>query len=253
MSQRPFLEAEWRYLVMLNFRVAPGLLAPFVPRGTVLDTWRGDSWLSLVGFRFLNTRVLGLPIPGHRHFPEINLRFYVRPISDQRRAVVFLREIVPRRAIAVTARLLYNEPYVARRMIAEAPAVPLEAPGRIAYAWRGRGRWNRFGVTAMGEATAIRDGSDEEFIAEHYWGYTAQRDGSTIEYAVEHPRWRVWQVTDVVFDVDVEAEYGGAIGEALRGSPASAFLADGSVVRVGRPVRLSGSQVASPRTVEFPL
>jgi uncharacterized protein YqjF (DUF2071 family) len=233
--KRPFLTAEWRFLAMLNFRIDPQLIAPFVPAGTELDVWRGDTLISLVGFRFLHTRVLGVPVPGHRHLPEINLRFYVRPLGADRRAVVFLKEIVPRRAIATVARAVYNEPYVTRRMRAEAPATLDEAPGRVMYEWRHRGRWNRFGVTAAGPPAPIRDGSDEEFIGEHYWGYTRQRDGSTIEYAVEHPRWRVWPVGEVVFDVDVAGEYGPLFAEAMQGPPASAYLAEGSGVRLGRP------------------
>jgi uncharacterized protein YqjF (DUF2071 family) len=235
---RPFLTAEWRYLVMLNFRIDPRVIAPFVPGGTELDVWRGDTWISLVGFRFLNTRLLGLPVPMHRDFPEVNLRFYVRPLGADRRAVVFLKEIVPRRAIAAVARAVYNEPYVTRPMRAEAPVTVDEAPGRVTYEWRLRGRWNRFGVTAAGPPAPIRDGSDEAFIADHDWGYTRQRDGSTIEYRVEHPRWRGWPVRDVVFDVDLAGEYGAPFATAMQGAPASAFLAEGSEVRVGRPTLL---------------
>jgi uncharacterized protein YqjF (DUF2071 family) len=243
---RPFLSAEWRYLVLMNYRVDAALLAPWVPRGTVLDTWRGDTWVSIVGFRFLRTRVLGCPAPGHTNFPEINLRFYVRPETDDRRAVVFVREIVPRRLIAVVARATYNEPYVTRRMRVEAPKVPVEEPGTVSYSWFHQGRWNRFGVTALGSPRPIEVGSDEEFITEHYWGYTPQRDGGTVEYRVVHPRWRVWPVRDIVWDVDVAAEYGPAFGEALRGTPLTAFLAEGSEVQVGRPVRLE--RIARPAT-----
>jgi len=234
----PFLTAEWRYLVMLNFRIEARVLAPHVPRGTALDTWRGETWISLVGFRFLHTRLLGVPVPMHRHFPEVNLRFYVRPLGVDRRAVVFLKEIVPRRVITAVARAVYHEPYVTRPMRAEAPVTLVDVPGRVTYEWRHRGRWNRFGATADGPPAPLRAGSDEAFIAEHDWGYTRQRDGSTIEYRVEHPRWRVWPIRDVVFDVDVAGEYGAAFGEAMQGAPASAFLAEGSEVRVGRPTLL---------------
>lgn len=236
---RPFLTAEWRYLVMLSFRIEARVLAPHVPRGTAIDTWRGDAWISLVGFRFLDTRLLGVPVPMLRHFPEINLRFYVRPLGPDRRAVVFLKEIVPRRAIATVARAVYNEPYVTRPMRVEAPVTRDEAPGRVTYAWRHRGRWNRIGATASGPPVPICDGSAEAFIAEHDWGYTRQRDGSTIEYRVEHPHWRAWPTCDVVFDVDVASEYGPAFGEAMQGAPASALLAEGSEVRVGRPTLLA--------------
>lgn len=223
---------------MLNYVVAPELLRPFVPAGTVPDQWRGRTWLSLVGFRFLHTRILGAPIPFHRHFPEINLRFYVRGVRDPRRAVVFLREIVPRRAIAATARLLYNEPYIARPMRARAPMAPQDSPPPIEYAWRHAGRWHRLGATPSGPSEPIRAGSDEEFIAEHYVGYTRQRDGGTIAYEVRHPRWRMWPVTDIACDVDFTGEF-GSVGAAITGPPDSAFLADGSTVTVGWPRRLA--------------
>src|SRR3954468_20670393 len=112
---RIFLAAEWRYLAMLNYQVDPAILHPHLPRGTELDIWNGRHYISLVGFRFLNTRVLGVPIPFHRNFEEVNLRFYVRRKGPEgwRRGVVFIAEIVPRFAIAAVARLFYNENYVA--------------------------------------------------------------------------------------------------------------------------------------------
>ena len=117
MTPRVFLTGEWRYLAMLNYRVDPALLEPFVPRGTTLDRWQGAAYVSLVGFLFRDTRVLGVPIPLHRDFEEVNLRIYVRREvgGELRRGVTFIREIVPRRAIASVARIAYNEPYVALR------------------------------------------------------------------------------------------------------------------------------------------
>ena len=134
MTRRPFLTAEWRYLSMLNFRIDPDVLRPYVPAGTELDVWQGDTLVSVVGFRFLDTRVLGWPIPGHRDFDEVNLRFYVRRLvnGEMRRAVTFLREVVPRHAIALIARIAYNEPYITCRMRSDAPDVPAVAdPGPV--------------------------------------------------------------------------------------------------------------------------
>ena len=101
---------------MLNYEVSPALLRPRVPAGTELDSWNGATLASMVGLRFLDTRVMGIPVPGHRHFDEVNLRFYVRRRGEDgewRRAVVFVRELVPRRAIALVARWCYHAPYVA--------------------------------------------------------------------------------------------------------------------------------------------
>src|SRR5438105_8040607 len=115
---RPFLTANWRYLAMMNFVVDPKILERLVPAGTELDFHQGRTFVSVVGFLFLDTRVLGVPIPWHRDFEEVNLRFYVRrqAADGVRRGVVFIKEIVPRIAIAATARLLYGEKYVALPM-----------------------------------------------------------------------------------------------------------------------------------------
>src|SRR5207247_2641979 len=109
-GMQPFLTANWRYVAMLNYIVDPRLLAPLVPSGTEIDFENGDTFLSIVGFLFLDTRLLGLAIPLHRDFEEVNLRFYVRRKSADtwRRGVVFIRELVPGRAIALVARAFYG-------------------------------------------------------------------------------------------------------------------------------------------------
>ncbi len=235
------MTGEWRYLAMLNYRIDPSVLRPYVPKGTELDTWNGETLVSIVGFRFLRTRVLGAPAPFHRHFPEVNLRFYVRYEIDGevRRGVTFVREIVPRPAIAWTARLLYNEPYVALPMQADAPTRPNQTPGRVSYAWRTKSGWNHMAVRPMGEPAPLRDGSKEQFITEHYWGYTAQRDGGTTEYQVAHPRWRVWQGAEPEFKCDVAALYGPEFVASLSAAPTSAFLAEGSEIAVYMPRRIA--------------
>ncbi|MGH9837663.1 MAG: YqjF family protein [Blastocatellia bacterium] len=234
MDTGKFLTAEWRQLVMLNYEIDPGVLQPMVPRGTELDQWQGQSYVSVVGFLFLKTRVLGVPIPFHRNFEEINLRFYVRRRGPEgwRRGVVFIKEIVPRRAIATVARVVYNENYVARAMRHRVENNLIE------YEWREDRDWNRIRVKTSSEAQVLTTGSEEEFITEHYWGYAAQRDGGTVEYRVEHPPWRVWQVSNVEFRCDVERVYGGQFVEYLRAKPASAFVADGSAIVVRKGVRI---------------
>jgi uncharacterized protein YqjF (DUF2071 family) len=240
---RPFLTARWRYLAMLNYRVDAALLRPLVPRGTELDGWRGDAYASVVGFLFRDTRLLGVPVPFHRHFEEVNLRFYVRreEHGELRRAVTFVRELVPRRAIAAVARLAYAEPYRALPMRHRLGALAPEtgAPADVAYEWRQRGGWGRLAVTPVGAAAVPPADAEEAFIAEHYWGYTRQRDGGTVEYRVEHPPWRVWRVSRATLDADLVALYGPEMAAALAGAPASAFLAEGSAVTVHRPRRLA--------------
>jgi uncharacterized protein YqjF (DUF2071 family) len=239
-KERIFLTAEWRYLAMLNYELDPALLAPYVPAGTELDRFDGKAFASLVGFRFLSTKILGIPVPFHRNFDEVNLRFYVRRCVDGvvKRGVVFIQEIVPRRAIAAVARLAYNENYrclpMSHRISSE------DGPVRVEYAWRLGSTWNRLKVHAAGEPHEMADGSAEQFIAEHYWGYSAQPGGGSVEYHVAHPPWRVWDVTHAEFAGDAAVLYGVALASALNKAPNSAFLAEGSHVTVYRGKRISG-------------
>ncbi|HWZ43143.1 MAG TPA: DUF2071 domain-containing protein [Candidatus Saccharimonadales bacterium] len=235
-SSRAFLTAEWRMLAMLNYEVDAGLLSRFVPADTELDLWRGKLFVSLVGFRFLNTRVLGIPIPGHRNFDEVNLRFYVRRREGQeiRRGVVFIREIVPRWAIAAVARTVYNERYVALPMRHQIEHQRVPGPA-VEYGWRTRrARWSRISIKVAGDPALPQEGSEEQFITEHYWGYAAQRNGGCVEYRVEHPPWKVWSAQEASFEGDVEELYGKDFVAVLSRPPASAFLAEGSEVTVGR-------------------
>ena len=235
-----FLTAEWRHLLMLNFPIDPEMLRLYVPRGTELDSWNGTTLVSLVGFRFLYTKLLGVPIPFHRNFDEVNLRFYVRykAGNEWRRGVVFIKEIVSRWMVSCVARTVYNENYVTRRMRHTIESSTTSTPGRVCFEWKNAGRWNRIGAVIRGEPMPANSGSEEEFITEHYWGYTAQRDGGTAEYEVEHPPWRVWQAEEIEIACDAESHYGSAFAAVLVGKPSSAFVADGSaiVVRKGRRI-----------------
>ncbi len=203
---RVFLTAKWQYLAMLNYEVDASMLLPFVPAGTELDRWNGKVFASLVGFRFLKTKLLGyLPIPMHSNFEEVNLRFYVRRRagSEVRRGVVFIRELVPRRAIAFVARTFYKEKYVALPM-----AHQIRSAGdnrlRVAYRWRSENCWSEMNLETDGDSELPGEGSIEQFITEHYWGYAAQPGGGCMEYRVTHPSWRVWQVGRSAFEGDAE-------------------------------------------------
>lgn len=235
-----FLRAEWRYLAMLNYEVNPSVLSSFVPAGTELDSWNGRTYISLVGFMFLKTRVRGFAIPFHQNFEEVNLRFYVRRKASEgwRRGVVFIRELVPRAAIAFIARKVYNENYLALPMSHRIEQIQHNVVHSVAYAWRFEGRENLMKVETRGTAQPVTDESLQEFITEHYWGYVSQRDASTMEYRVEHPRWKVWDALTARLKCDVAGLYGENFRDCLGCLPASAFLADGSEVSVNAGVKL---------------
>jgi uncharacterized protein YqjF (DUF2071 family) len=245
--KRVFLSARWQALAMINFAIEPALLEPLVPKGTTLDFFGGVAYLSVVGFLFRDTRLLGLPVPWHINFEEVNLRFYVqRTVGHEvRRGVCFVKELVPRWAIANVARWSYNEPYQALAMRSEVDLAAITAAEdsaashAISYEWKTRGRWTGFQIKTQGSRKTMQPGSLEEFIAEHYWGYCRQRDGGTVEYEVEHPPWNVWQAEVVRWQGDVPGFYGEPWTAALQQQPSSVFLADGSAVKVFRPTRIA--------------
>jgi uncharacterized protein YqjF (DUF2071 family) len=238
-----FLSAEWRSLAILNYRVSPALLKPHVPPGTELDLFDGAAYVSVVGFQFRNTKLLGIPVPRYRSFDEINLRFYVRREVDGevRHGVTFLRELVPKRAVAILARLAYNEPY---RRVSMQSAFGLMGPaGRplaVAYAWHTRrgAAWNRVWLEPRGDALVAAPGSEEAFITQHFWGYTRTRFGGTIEYEVKHPKWRVWSVSRSLVEGDTSDVFGAPFARILKEPPHSAMYCGGSPVTVHRPTKI---------------
>ena len=218
---------------MLNYEASPEIVKPWIPRGVELDPWQDKTLVSLVGFRFLNTRVMGLAIPGHRDFDEVNLRFYVRrKMADGwRRGVVFVRELVPKPMITAVARIVYEEPYMSVRMHHQ---IETEhgTPSLIEYGWNFRGEPCHLRVKTQGDFRPLRAGEEAEFITEHYWGYTKRSNGLTSEYEVAHPRWRVMETCDSSFSAPVKELYGAEFQEILAAKPVSALLAEGSDVMV---------------------
>ncbi len=235
--QSRFLTAEWKSLVMLNYAVDPSLLKPFVPAGTELDSFDGSTYVSMVGFLFNRTRIYGLPIPFHQSFEEVNLRFYVRRSS--KRGAVFIRELVPRYAVAAIARFAFNENYscvpMSHRLRSDDKSGVVEAE----YAWGSAPDHCSMRIETEDPSFLPAEGSLSQFITEHYWGYAAQPDGGCLEYEVQHPRWLIRNARRAEFSGNLVGLYGADMAQVLRRDPDSAFLAEGSPVTVFKGTRIS--------------
>ena len=236
---RTFLTAEWRKLIMANYAVPEELLQRNLPVGTGLDHYDGRCYVSLVGFLFQNTRLRSVPIPFHRTFEEVNLRFYVhhtKSTGERRRGVVFISELVPRFALSVVANTIYGEHY---------STVPLrhqwELNGEersVGYQWRHKGRWNELQVKAAVDSQPIEVNSAEEFFTEHYWGYT-KRGSWTSEYEVRHPRWMMYPVLQHSISADFGSLYGSEFAFLSEREPESILLAEGSEIEVRAGERIA--------------
>jgi len=229
-----FLKAEWRKLVFANYAIDPSVLKKYVPPGTELDLWEGKCFVSLIGFMFLNTRLLGVKIPFHSNFEEVNLRFYVKRFENNawKRGVVFIKEIVPKPALTFVANTLYKEHY---------ETLPMQHKWKkntknraVVYQWKKNEQWHSFKVIAALESSEIIKNSETEFITEHYWGYAKVSNFRTNEYEVTHPKWRHYKIESTEINVDFGAVYGSDFEFLSCVQPNSVMLAEGSKITVER-------------------
>jgi len=228
-----FLNAEWRKLILANYKVSAETLQPYVPYGTELDEWNGNSYVSLVGFMFLNTKVKGMKIPFHVNFEEVNLRFYVKrkdELGNWKRGVVFIKEIVPKAAISFIANTVYKENYQTLPM--KHSWFEDEQSLNVVYEWKLNEKWHKFGVNALRTPLSFEPGSEAEFITEHYWGYAHASDDKTNEYEVKHPKWDVYPIEHFTIDVDFGSVYGLQFEFLNSVEPDSVMLAEGSEISV---------------------
>ena len=241
-KKRPvFLRGKWNHLLFANYEIDPNLLSSQVPTGTRLDSWNGSTFLSLVAFRFSDTRMLGIPTFGWRNFDEINLRFYVRGTEDQKvkNGVVFIKEIVPSWLVSTIARLLYGENYQNKEMHSSIESVP-DSSKTLSYEIRESDLTSKFSAFVSNPEKMPTEDSLEGYITEHYWGFAGRNSKKTVEYEVEHPKWAVSKVDNYSITLDFEKFYGDRYSFLSDQKPQSVFYCEGSeiVVRMGKTLKL---------------
>lgn len=232
-----FLTATWKYLPFANYKVPREFLMPFVPQGCQLDRFRESYYISVVGLRFLDTRVLGVPVPGHINFSEINLRFYIKAEvgGKMRHGVSFIKEIVAKPVITWVANNLYNEHYQTMPV-----RYGLQEHGpehHINYEWRPKSRWMKFNLSYAPDKKQIMPDTEEQFILERYYGFSQHRGGTT-SYEVKHVSWHYHEVLESFVDIDFEETYGKEFGLLNELEPSSIMMAEGSRIGIGRKTRI---------------
>mgnify|MGYP001045942559 CR=1 FL=1 len=225
-----FLKAEWQKLAIINYEIDPEILEKYLPEGTELDFYHGKCYVSLVGFMFLNTRLLGFSIPFYRNFEEVNLRFYVKKKEKNawKRGVVFIKEIVPKYALSFVANAFYKENYKTMPMNNDIQINDDELT--VQYSWKDKS-WHSLRITADCNAMPMENDSEFEFITEHYFGFT-KRKNKTSEYEVCHPQWDHYQIKDYQLDIEFSALYGKEFEFLNEQIPVSVMLAEGSEIEV---------------------
>ncbi|MEY4538568.1 MAG: hypothetical protein RLZZ306_325 [Bacteroidota bacterium] len=227
-----FLTAEWNNLIMANYVIDPEILKPYLPPKTELDFFNGVCYVSVIGFMFEKTKILGISFPFHVNFEEVNLRFYVRVKDGNswKRGAVFIKEIVPKLAITLVANTLYREKYVTLPMRHFHNETENEI--NLGYHWKFKGVWNKLEATTEKETSPLIEGSKEQFIAEHYWGYAKYSEKTTFEYGVEHPSWLIHKVKSYKIECDFEKLYGKKFAFLNEIEADSVFMAKGSAISI---------------------
>jgi uncharacterized protein len=227
-----FLTARWENLVMANYAVEPHILLPYLPKGTKLDFFEGKTYVSLVGFMFKNTKIFGLPAFGLGTFEEINLRFYVtrKDGNTIKRGVVFINETIPYKIVAWVANYLYKEHYI---------AIPTKhywnittENKEIRYSWKMNNKWNYVNLNAKTQKQMIQKASIEEYIFEHYFGYTKVSESKTLEYGIKHPRWQINEIKNCDINCNFDEMYGIDFAFLNNKKPDTIMLAEGSEIAV---------------------
>jgi hypothetical protein len=136
---------------------------------------------------------------------------------------------VPKPALTFVANVIYNENYETMPMSHHWEETNEKIS--VEYRWKKK-TWHSIKATASNSLQAIQAGSEEEFITEHYWGYTQFDEKETSEYQVEHTRWDVYPVNDYQVDVNFSSIYGSHFKILNELTPKSVFLAEGSEVKV---------------------
>ena len=233
-----FLTAKWTNLALINYEIDAKILEKYVPNGTELDFWDNKCYISLVGFMFEDVKLLGLKIPLHTNFEEVNLRFYVKRLEEGKwkRGVVFIKEIVPKLALKIVANTVFKENYETLPM--KHKVIENENTFNFTYDWKKDQKWNSIALETEKKLIKIEENSEAQFITEHYFGYTKVNHTKTFEYEVKHPIWEQYNVLNSKIDVDFEATYGNEFAFMKDLIPTSIILAKGSKVSVENKIKI---------------
>lgn len=226
------LRAEWNNIIMANYAVPKELLLPYVPYKTELDFFESETYVTLAGFMFLNTQMLGFDIPFHSNFEEVTLRFYVKSTRGlaAKRGVVFIKEIVPKYAITLLANTVFGQNYMTLKM--KSFHQDMGDHMETAYEWKHLDKWNKLTAKAGKRSTPIRQNRFNEFIADHYYGFRKNGETKTYQYEVEHELWETFNVIDYSVNCDFGSLFGNEFSILNKEKPKSVFMLKGSEIRI---------------------
>jgi len=231
-DKKIFLEANWERLLSANYVVDPSILQPHIPEGTELELHNGKCYVSLVAFRYSETKLLKIKVPFHQTFEEINLRFYVKrkiETKEWRSEVAFTKLFFPKRTLTAVAKRIYKENYETYEM--QHRWKDDEQFLRTSYGLN-KDKWHRFEVITERKPLRITENTDAFFFSKHYWGTSQIDSRSCTIYEIEHPDWSTYKTIDAAISFDFKHVFGEEFASLTTAQPESIYLFDGSPVTV---------------------
>lgn len=215
----------WTNVLFLHWRVDNSALRPYVPAALDLDTWQGDTWLSVVLFG-LRVRPAWLPfVPGVSTLVEMNLRAYVR--LDDIPGIYFLHVHADNPLSMWLANRLtpmrYEPAHIEYRPIADT-GYWYDCRGRL-YPTRRLALQYR----PIGLARSATEAPLDSWLLERYRLYIEERPRGLCWADVEHPPWNFQRIQSRIHDNTLGNEF----GLSLSASPDAAHFSPGLAARFG--------------------
>jgi uncharacterized protein YqjF (DUF2071 family) len=235
------ISGAWHKIIMVNYAVDPSALRDLVPHGTRLSYFEGRCFVTLAGFLFSDIKVLGLRVPFHRHVPEANLRFYVESLDGYKKGLVFIKELVSKRVMAMMANRFYRQNYSVKNI--KYSYTEDRKTATLKYSWGLLGGNRMKAKLARVPSTKVKTGSEADYILHNFLGYASRPDKSTLRYEVTHPAWTLCPVIDWKVKVNFEKSFGKRFEFLSKQKPHSIFVTEGSPIAIYSPSRLHVAQI----------
>jgi hypothetical protein len=187
---RALLSMRWDDVLFAHWPVDPDVVAPTLPEGLTVDTYDGDAYLGIVGFRMDSIRPRGAPVG--RSFPELNLRTYVQSADGP--GVYFYNLDADDRIGVTLARALFELPYYRAEMRVDDREAGVRFRSRRTHRDAASARFDAT-YRPTGAAEPVAPGSLDAFLTERYRFYTESDSGRLYRGDIEHPPWEVSDAT----------------------------------------------------------
>ncbi|MEZ4832588.1 MAG: DUF2071 domain-containing protein [Caldilineaceae bacterium] len=192
LSQTPWAMAQrWHDLLFAHWPISAAQIAAKLPPGLTLDTYEGEAWLAVVPFRMSHVRPRYVTsVPWLSHFPELNVRTYVR-VGDHPGVFFFSLDAGNPVAVAL-ARAFFHLPYFRARMDMSTRAADQTVSYRSVRT-HGRAASAHFvgSYRPVSETRQVMPGSFEHWLIERYALYSVDRRGRIYRGEIHHQPWPI--------------------------------------------------------------